>query len=97
MDNKTSSRFSKGSELTIHRLKIFTKLTELQKRLVDTCIGNALNFIQDSTNFQPDLTPRNYIRHVLEMDDDNKNAPVSPVGAYRLNWIHLLTPVKCRL
>ncbi len=37
----------------------------LQDRILATCIENALDYVQDPTNFQPELTIRNAIRQKI--------------------------------
>ncbi|OBZ65714.1 tRNA(Ile)-lysidine synthase [Grifola frondosa] len=40
-------------------------LTVSKDRILATCDANNLHYVNDPTNFQPDLTVRNTIRHVL--------------------------------
>ncbi|KAL4248872.1 hypothetical protein ABKN59_004015 [Abortiporus biennis] len=41
-------------------------LIEVSKdRMLATCQANGLEYVTDTTNFQPDITVRNHVRHVL--------------------------------
>ncbi|KAF8318959.1 hypothetical protein DL93DRAFT_2054074 [Clavulina sp. PMI_390] len=53
-------------------------------RILATCEENRLEFVVDATNFQPDLTIRNQIRHDLEISKSNVSEP-------SLAWSRLLT------
>ena len=41
----------------------------LQDRILETCHFHRIHYVLDPTNFQPDLTLRNAIRHVLDINE----------------------------
>lgn len=45
-------------------------LTVVQDRILATCEENGLEYITDATNFQPYLTLRNALRHVIANKGD---------------------------
>ena len=47
----------------------------LKERILATCEANKLDYVNDPTNFQPDLTVRNAIRHCLESEERKKFDP----------------------
>ncbi|KAI5120483.1 hypothetical protein M0805_006503 [Coniferiporia weirii] len=53
-----------------------------KERLVATCRENELEYVEDSTNFQPDITDRNRIRHSL-MGIDEGRGPCNLTAAYQ--------------
>jgi tRNA(Ile)-lysidine synthase TilS/MesJ len=44
-----------------------------QDRLVATCEENDLNYVLDPTNFQPEITLRNAVRHMLSKGPGTEN------------------------
>lgn len=54
-----------------------TQLTLRQDRVLATCEENKLEYATDPTNFQPDLTQRNFVRHILA----GNVSPLTPARA----------------
>jgi len=44
-------------------------LSDLQDRILETCEENGLDYVTDSTNFQPDITLRNALRAIISKND----------------------------
>ena len=44
----------------------------LKERILATCEANKLDYVNDPTNFQPQLTIRNSIRHCLDIEEKKK-------------------------
>ncbi|KIK94290.1 hypothetical protein PAXRUDRAFT_828154 [Paxillus rubicundulus Ve08.2h10] len=72
---------------------IVRPLLHFQKdRILATCEANALDYINDPTNFQPELTLRNAIRHIINNDrssspiqfDEPSLPPGSPVSLEKI-------------
>ncbi|TFK42367.1 PP-loop family-domain-containing protein [Crucibulum laeve] len=53
-------------------------LSVSKERILATCETNKLEFVTDETNFQPALTLRNAIRHVLNPDPNKQSMPELP-------------------
>lgn len=53
-------------------------LTSKQDRILATCDAHALNYVNDPTNFQPEVTLRNAIRHMLNAESSALNVTRLP-------------------
>jgi tRNA(Ile)-lysidine synthase TilS/MesJ len=55
-----------------------------QDRILATCDLHKIRYVVDRTNFQPDLTLRNAIRHMIA-NNEKKRDPAVPVPVVRLS------------
>ncbi|KAI0672856.1 PP-loop family-domain-containing protein [Trametes maxima] len=75
MGNRQSDCYAFGEE-GMHKWVVRPLLEVSKDRLLATCEANKLDYVNDPTNFQPDLTFRNSVRHILSGKD-----PVIPQGS----------------
>lgn len=63
----SASSFGRKGELSIYTFDTTALLIRVfQDRILATCEENNLDYVNDPTNFQPQLTIRNAIRHVIK-------------------------------
>ncbi|KAI0063391.1 hypothetical protein BV25DRAFT_1824493 [Artomyces pyxidatus] len=55
--------------------QVETALMRFKTKILATCEENKLEYVEDKTNFQPELTLRNAIRHMLAQQADTTQAP----------------------
>lgn len=56
-------------------------------RILATCSHNRLDYVTDSTNFQPALTLRNAVRHWLTLQDDTEMPTLPKILQSELNQV----------
>lgn len=66
MDSQTAVVFLKGGIIFLSRKPQL--MQDAQDQILATCEENKLEYVLDTTNFQPEIGIRNAIRHVLRQD-----------------------------
>jgi len=79
------------------RLVFFTVYFFFQDRILATCELHDIRYVLDPTNFQPDLTLRNAIRHVLVNNEKKRDSALVPVVRLSPLYDHIESSLTLRI